>query len=531
MLGWTALHPGVKLVIMTEVVSVYGVKEAPKMLHLTKDEINDYVDLQEREAAGKAHEEARTKEFNDFRFKQMWAGRLDKDDSMEYIDEQIANGGVWESVTLKMSRHDLRAGGRFLAGIGLSHIYPALEQYWGIDIDDVYVYEARAQPIDQEEDALPSAPAESPSRPHINPKKVKAKPEPEPHEVEAIEVDPSKRWMPMAKRNILLDKVKKPPKKTKPLHKKRLSNAKGADAPALTPSKLRMSISIDDVSPTERSPVPVALATGRARVVRQLSRGEDPAKSLEREVRKSVRYVKPSRKWAEMDNRPRKGSKEHHMREQLSRIATMSQPKSFDLTGAGSETTRTPIAPTQHKTHSAKFARPELHMKWGKRSSAEKPNSSRGALTPPSNSSPPTGFDNPVPCGLPRKASPEILAEERPGARKRPLSQDLFRPFDASTAARANKRQKNMAGKPTSVFRNNNTKEQDLESRRMSFEIRKAGNDARMQQPPMGMGSMEQNNGGARRLSREGTRSGIEGRDKAYLIPTALMFDEDDLDL
>jgi hypothetical protein len=516
---------------MTEVVSVYGIKDTPKMLHLTNDEINDYVDLQESEAAGKAYEEARTKEFNDFRFKQMLAGRLDKEDSMEYIDEQIANGSVWESATLKMSRHDLRAGGRFLAGIGLSHIYPSLEQYWGVDIDDVYVYEARAQPTEQEEDALPSAPAESPSRPQRNPKNIKAKPEPAPPEFEEIEVDPSKRWMPMAKRNLLLDKVKKPPKKTKPLHKKRLSNAKGADALALTPSKLRMAISIDDVSPTETSPVPVAPAPGRARVVRQLSRGEDPAKSLEREVRKSVRYVKPSRKWAEMDHRPRKGSKEHHMREQLSRIATTSQPKSFDPTGAGSDKTRTPTAPSQHKTHAAKFACPELQMKWSKKSSVEKPTSSRGALTPPSKISPPIGFDKPVPCSLPRKALPEILTEETPGARKRSLSQDLSRPLDASRVARANKRQKNMAGKPTAVFGNKNTKEQDLETRRMSFEIRKAGDDARMKQPPMGMGSMEQNNGEARRLSREGTRSGIEGRDKAYMIPTALMVDEDDVDL
>lgn len=560
---------------------------APAVLGLTEGEIVDYVDLQEREATGQATEEAKTAEYNDFRFQQMLAGRLDACDSMAYINEQFANGAVWEPATISLKKSDLKAGGRFLSTLGLKHVDLELWHYHGSDVDDGYAFD-RKDPEEVTEAQGSTIPREVPA---IGRKNSKANRGSQAPELPATEVEPNIQLMTKAKRNLFLDKVKKSQVKSRPPRKRHLDE-KVPNGSSLTPSKLRMSISIDDeVARRETSPAYEPDA-GKARVARMVPRGADPSKSGE-DARKTVKCIRPTRHWADAGF-SRRGSKEYHMREQQSRERPLAPPKHFDLTGPDSATPLTPegkqqarhrtfyqkpyegpkkdqnttsqtlTAPmammgtdvlrpsnsigsssppqhteagiafvaTQQTRNIAEFANSDLRAKWAKKiKPVEKLKSSDRVMTPLSRFRSTLETVGPVPCSLPRKvpplgAPPEILMEKTRSERKRTLSDEPFNPFDMSTPGHVSKKQKNNVRKPASKPTRLGEQE-DMEQGKMSFEMRKAGEQARTMQPQMTIGTAWNSNVGGERIGGERQDSSIEERKTTFLIPKVLMDDPD----
>ncbi|KFY37513.1 hypothetical protein V494_04723 [Pseudogymnoascus sp. VKM F-4513 (FW-928)] len=338
---WSCLTPGVQIVVMNEMVLSFGLENAPILLELGPDEINKFVDLQESEAQAQAAEDERARRYNDYCFQQMLAGRIDGTDTMELLDRQLSRGSIWESATFAMKKVDLKAGGRFLLSLGFKDESDNLWQYHGIDSDGGYNF-CHSGPSAANNPQVVDPNTEPPTYQLDND-------QPDGTDYPDIEVEASHRVKPKPTRNLLLDKVKKP-KKSKP-PKKKLSAGAEPYTPLRTPSKLRMSISVDDIPTGETSD---AEETGpmKARVARQVPHGTD--------LSKAVKYTKPARQWAEMPN-TRQVSQERHMRKQKPRTVKENHTTYVDPIDVEPDS---PVTPEKQKDADRTFLQPPSEDSW-----------------------------------------------------------------------------------------------------------------------------------------------------------------------
>ncbi|OBT66243.1 hypothetical protein VE03_04287 [Pseudogymnoascus sp. 23342-1-I1] len=437
---WSSLTPGVQVIVMCEMVDSFGINNAPILLELTPEEINKYVDLQESEAQAQAAENERIKQQNDRLFQEMLAGKLDGSNSMELLDQQFSQGSIWEPVTFSMKAVDLKAGGRFLLSLGFKEESEGLWRYCGMDVSIGY-------------DFGPSG-------------------------LIAINDPPEVVSVPKAARNPVIERVKKE-KKVKPKKKKLLSGSEPYTPARPPPSKLRMSISVDDILTDEPSDTEETSSV-KARVARQVPAGTD--------LSKAVKYTKPARQWADVPDTGR-DSKEQYVRKQKPKASPKKQTSYVDLTEPDPGSPVTPkekrgrngtflqppsentwFAPVRGRSRMAAartimveplpddggdsglsvlknvagFANPGLAAKWAKPSKlAEKPKPEETTQKPVLRLRSTQGFaingsgKEPL-AGTP----PQHPDETRRPKRKTMANDELSSPFDASTPGLANNRQK-----------------------------------------------------------------------------------------
>ncbi|OBT93639.1 hypothetical protein VE01_08047 [Pseudogymnoascus verrucosus] len=330
--AWSDLTPGVQIMAMSEMVLSFGLKNAPKFLELEPEEINRFVDLQEREVQAQAAEEERAKQYLNQSFQEMLAGKLDGSNTMELLDLQFSNGSIWEPATFAMKRVDLKAGSRFLRSLGFEDESIRLWQYHGMDVSIKYESDDSnsAATNDPQGDSSPKIERHT-SQPG---NEITVQPD-EPENL-GVEAEPSRHFVPKATRNLLLDKVMRP-KKSRPPKRKQVSFGLEPYSPARTPSKLRMSISVDEIQTDEASDEDEEASPVKARVARQVPTGTD--------LSKAVKYTRPTRQWADLPNTGR-GSKEQHIRKQRQITSPLKQTSYVDLTELEPDS---PVTPEKQK--------------------------------------------------------------------------------------------------------------------------------------------------------------------------------------
>lgn len=467
---------------MCEMADSFGIDNAPILLKLTPGEINKYVDLQESEAQAQAAEDERISQYNDRRLQEMLAGKIDGSNSMDFLDQQFSQGSIWEPVTLRMKKVDLKAGGRFLLSLGFRDESEGLWRYWGMDISIGYDF---------------------------GPSGLIATNDPQ-------EAGPAPKA-----RNPIIERVKKE-KKVKP-KKKKPSCGSELCSPIRPPSKLRMSISADDILTDEPSDGDET-GSAKARVARQVPAGTD--------LSKTVKYTKPARQWADVPGTGRE-SKEQYVQKQKPKSSPKKQTSYIDLTDPKPYSPVTPkkqkdrygtylqppsedtwFAPVRGRPRMAAartmmdeplpnddypslpvlknvagFAHPELAAKWAKPSKpADKPKPEgttkgpvlrrRSALAFGSN-----GSDNSSSKELLDSTPPQHSDETRRSKRKSMTSDGLLSPFDASTPpGRANNRQKWKEG-TTVRTRQLSIQEQYIADEDVPIEMLNAGEQILMARP------------------------------------------------
>ncbi|OBT88197.1 hypothetical protein VE02_02467 [Pseudogymnoascus sp. 03VT05] len=345
--AWSDLTPGVQIVVMTEMVLSFGLKDAPRHLKLDPAEINAFVDLQESEVQGQAAEEERAKQYNNQRFQKMLAGKIDGSNTMELLDLQFSNGSIWEPATFGLKRVDLKAGSRFLGSLGFVDESLRLFQYHGMDFTIGYESDDSASiATNAPQEVVSSSKVDHPPNQLANDTAVQPD---EPAQL-GMEVEPCHHFAPKATRNLLLDKVKRPKKS-----KRRSRNQELLDlepySPARTPSKLRMSISVDEIQTDEVSDEEEASPV-KARVARQVPAGTD--------LSKAVKYTKPSRQWADVPNTKR-GSKEQYVRKHRLRPAPEKHTSYIDLTELEPDS---PVTPEKQKDNNGNYLQPPSENAW-----------------------------------------------------------------------------------------------------------------------------------------------------------------------
>lgn len=331
---------------MAEMVLSFGLENAQKNLELSPAEINQFVDLQESEVQAQAAEEERAKQYLDQRFQEMLAGKIDGSNTMELLDLQFSHGSIWEPATFSLKRVDLKAGSRFLTSLGFVDESVRLWEYHGMDATIGCESDDSDPTVTNGPQGVGSPKTERPTNQVENEITVK----PDEPENPGIEVEPSHHFVPKPTRNLLLEKVKRP-KKSKPPRRNQALLGLEPYSPARTPSKLRMSISVDEIQTDEpfdeeeASPV-------KARVARHVPTGTD--------LSKAVKYTKPARQWADMPNAGR-GSKEQYMRKQRQIAAPLKQTSYVDLTEPEPDS---PVTPEKQKYQSNTYLQPPSENAW-----------------------------------------------------------------------------------------------------------------------------------------------------------------------
>ncbi|KFZ17619.1 hypothetical protein V502_04525 [Pseudogymnoascus sp. VKM F-4520 (FW-2644)] len=526
---WSDLTPGVQIVVMIEMVESFGIDDAPELLELTSEEINKYVNLQESEAQAQKAEDERIRQYNDHRFQQMLAGKIDGSNSMEILDLHFSQGSIWEPTTFAMKMVDLKAGSRFLLSLGFKNESENLWRYYGMDGSMGY-------------DFRPSGPTATNDAQGVDSPKT----EPTINMIDDEITGQSDEPLPKSRRNPSLNKVKRE-KKPKP-QKSQPPLESAPCSPAHTPSKLRICISVDEILSEEPSD---AEETGsvKARVARQVPPGTDLSKAG-----KAVKYTKPARQWADAPN-ARRGSKEQYMRKQKPKAAPEKRTSYVDLTESKPDPPVTPekqkdqnstylqppsendwFAPLQWRPmitaagammgkalpgagyhpipvvkNVAEFANPRLAAKWAKNPKPTEKSSfeetakgpvlrRRSTLDPRGNGS--NGVTSKEPLA---GTSVQDLNETKRSKRKTITSDELLSPFDASTPGRANKRQKWKEGTAVRT-RQLSIQEQYVADEDVPIEMLNAGEQILMTRPRMATRTTRKKNGVA--TTGEGRRNG-----------------------
>jgi hypothetical protein len=121
------------MVVMMELTATCPANEAVRLLRLTDSEINDFIDLQEREEQREEEEETA--------MARITASSIDRialygdsaaEDFSEWFDEQCAH--IPPPITFSNSDADLKVAKRYLNGLGLDDLTPNLRDHRGIDI-------------------------------------------------------------------------------------------------------------------------------------------------------------------------------------------------------------------------------------------------------------------------------------------------------------------------------------------------------------------------------------------------------------
>ncbi|KFX93272.1 hypothetical protein O988_06895 [Pseudogymnoascus sp. VKM F-3808] len=560
---WSSLTPGVKIVAMTEMVKSFGVESAPERLDLTPEEINDYIDLQDSELQGQAAEDEKIRQYSDLRFQEMLAGNMDGSDSMNLLDLQFSQGSLWEPATFAMKKVDLKAGSRFLLSLGYAIESANLWQYYGVNVSIGYYSSPPGPTATNGAENVDSSSID----PTINTINGKITGQSDQPEYPGIEVQRRRQSVPKATRNLLLEKVKKPKKSRPP--KRNVSLGSEPYSPAHTPSKLRMSISVDDVlseEPTdvdEESPM-------KARVARQVKPGTD--------LSKPVKYTKPARQWADVPN-SRRGSKEQHMRKQKPREAPETEQDYADLIksersapittkqknkngtyhippsedawfaptrgssklAAAREMMHKALADDDHPglsvvTNVAGFANPLLAAKWAKKTKPTDDSKAdeaprRPAPTPPSTLDPGSnganGFsDNEAVTGT---SAHHRNKPQRP-KRETITADELLSPFDASTPGPASNGQKWKEGMGV-ITRQLSIQQQYVADEGVPIEMLNAGEQIMMVKPRAVTRTIRKSNGSETTgEGRNGKGEGTKGKvlKRKFSIPKHLMHDPED---
>ncbi|OAF61363.1 hypothetical protein VC83_02008 [Pseudogymnoascus destructans] len=244
-----------------------------------------------------------------------------------------------------MKRVDLKAGSRFLLSLGFVDESVRLWQYHGMD------FSIACESDDSDPTATNDPQGVGSPKIERHPNQLNDEITVQQNEPEnlGIEVEPSRHFVPKATRNLLLEKVKKPKKSRRP--KRQVLLGLEPYSPAHTPSKLRMSISVDEIQTDEPSDEEEASPV-KARVARQVPTGTD--------LSKAVKYTKPARQWADVPNVGR-GSKEQYMRQQKPKAAPQKQTSYIDLTETEPDS---PVTAEKQKVQNGTYLQPPSENAW-----------------------------------------------------------------------------------------------------------------------------------------------------------------------